>query len=101
MNTQCYMYNLNKKTPMYPIQPIGSLFLPRFNNFTDVNSLASMDNRPYLPYMMAPVYKPVGYGTQMHSSLPSGIANYDRLAIRNFDDIDSTYTFRQAYKYSC
>jgi hypothetical protein len=81
---------------MYPVQSINSLFLPRFNNFTDVNSLASMDNRPYLPYKVAPIYQPIAYSTRSHSSLPSGVANYDRLAIRDFDDVDSVYSYRQS-----
>jgi hypothetical protein len=80
---------------MYPIQPISSLFLPRFNNFVDVNSLASMGNMPYLPYKIAPIYKPIAYSTRSHSSLPSGVANYDRLAIRDFDNVDSVLTYRQ------
>lgn len=104
MNTQCQLYYLNKKYPMYPVPSINNLFLPRFNNYTDVNSLASIANKPHLPYIMARTYQPIGYSTaSTHSSLPSGIANYDRLAIRDFKDIDSVYSMRQLYGqyYNC
>jgi hypothetical protein len=100
MTSYCQLKTLNAAGPLYPVPSIPSLFLPRFNNFTDVDSIASYDNGPRLPYIVAPICKqaPISYGLsskKMYSNLPAGVANYDRLSIRNFNDIDSVYSWRQ------
>lgn len=100
MNTPRQMYYLNAHNRMYPIVPVDNLFLPKFNNFTDINSLGS--TMPSVPYQVASQYNPVftaqlsGYGK--HSNLPSRRVNFDSLGIRDFvEDQDSLYALRQIY----
>jgi hypothetical protein len=81
------MSYLNAKRPEYPIQPIPSLFLPRFNDY-NVDALASLDARPALPYQVAPLYVKSPQNRcnyKMVSSLPSGVGNFDRNSIRQFN----------------
>jgi hypothetical protein len=89
MNTLCKQTKLNTRRPEYPIPSIDSLFLPRFPTSINPNALASMDARPNVPpqyanrYIPAPMKRTSG----KTFSLPSGIGNYDRNSIRQFDNM--------------
>ena len=90
MNTYCQFKQLNEIRPEYPIPSINSLFLPRFNNSANVNSWQSLNNRPSMPAIPNREYipSPRCYTLRQSnvSSLPSGVGNFDRSAIRQFDE---------------
>jgi len=89
MNTLYKQRNLNIRRPEYPIQSIDTLFLPRFQMPVNPNALASMDARPNVPPQFANRYIPPPQKRRSNGvkfSLPSGIGNYDRNSIRQFDN---------------
>ena len=85
------MSRLNNRAPLYPIVPISYQFLPRFNNYSsNANAMASMATKPQFPYQIAKfvpppqTYSRMGVRNQTRP-VASGIANFDRSAIRQFN----------------
>lgn len=94
MNTYCHNRQLYQRGPIYPVQSLDQLFLPQFNVLSPmVNSLATRYARPRVPPIYASTYiqAPRSHGT---SALPSGIANFDRSAIREFNQIPYPWTYQ-------
>ena len=102
MNTFCELTYLNQVRPGYPVESIPSLFLPRFNNYQP-DALASLDAKPNMPYQVAPMYVPSpklmysSNNSRLASALPSGVANFDRSAIRQFNpNVQDVYPYMYA-----
>lgn len=86
---QYQMLQTNSVSRGYPIPSIDMLIPTKFTLSGDVNAMASQAFRPSMPSIQSASYQPaprVARGVySMTSSLPSGIANYNRLSVKTFE----------------
>lgn len=85
------MSRLNNRAPLRPIVPTSYLFLPKFDDYSsNIHAMASMAAKPQFPYQIAkfvPPPQPYSRSGVKNQARPiaSGVANFDRSSIRQFD----------------